>query len=201
MIIIGYSGHSYVVCGILKAAGQDISGYCDKEEKDHNPFSLTYHGTEQSEKALMIMREKGSFVAIGVNSIRNNIYHELSLKQIQFYNAIHPSAVIDPTAKISESGVMIAAGAIVNPLARISEGVICNTGCIIEHECMVDEFAHIGPGAVLCGNVKIGRQAFIGANSVIRQGISIGHNATIGAGSVVIKDVPDNVTVVGVPAR
>ena len=39
MIVIGYSGHAFVACGILKAAGQPITGYCDKEEKTYNPFA------------------------------------------------------------------------------------------------------------------------------------------------------------------
>lgn len=40
MIIIGYSGHGFVVCGIIKAAGKSIAGYCDSEEKTYNPFAL-----------------------------------------------------------------------------------------------------------------------------------------------------------------
>jgi len=201
MIIIGYSGHAFVACGILTAAGHPITGYCDKEEKVYNPFGLQYYGSEFSNEALAAMKENGGFIAIGINSLRNNIYDELSVKQIRFLNAIHPSAVIDPSATISPSAVMIAANVTINPLAKIGTGVICNTACIIEHECVVGDFAHIGPGAVLCGNVKVGKQSFIGANAVIRQGITIGANATIGAGSVVVKNVPDNVTVVGVPAK
>ncbi|MEI9806567.1 MAG: DapH/DapD/GlmU-related protein [Bacteroidota bacterium] len=54
---------------------------------------------------------------------------------------------------------------------------------------------------MLCGNVKVGRSTFIGANSVIRQGIVIGDNVIIGAGTVVVKDIPDNSTVIGNPAR
>jgi sugar O-acyltransferase (sialic acid O-acetyltransferase NeuD family) len=96
---------------------------------------------------------------------------------------------------------MIAANVTINPLAKIGRGAICNTGCVIEHECEVDEFAHIGPGAVLCGNVKIGQQTFVGANAVIRQGITVGKNVMIGAGAVVVKNVPDNTTVIGVPAK
>ncbi|HMD00428.1 MAG TPA: acetyltransferase [Ferruginibacter sp.] len=201
MVIIGYSGHAFVVCGILRAAKRPITGYCDKEEKSFNPFALRYYGSEHAEDALREMKEYGCFIAIGINSLRNGIYEELSLQRVRFHNVIHPSAVIDTSAKLSDHVVMVAANATINPLARIGTGVICNTGCIIEHECIVEDFAHIGPGAVLCGNVTVGRQSFIGANAVIRQGITIGANATIGAGSVVISNVPDNVTVVGVPAK
>jgi len=201
MIVIGYSGHAFVACGILKAAGQPITGYCDKEEKTYNPFGLKYYGSELSDEALAAMKEHDAFIAIGTNSIRNNIYEELSMKGIVFFNATHPSAVVDTSAMIAEGGVMIAANVSINPLVKIGTGVICNTSCVIEHECVVGDFAHIGPGAVLCGNVKVGKQSFVGANAVIRQGITIGDNATIGAGSVVVKNVPDNVTVVGVPAK
>ena len=200
MIIIGYSGHAFVVCGILKAAGQPLSGYCDKEEKKLNPYGLPYFGTEFSEPALAAMKKNGCFIAIGDNLLRDTIYEQLSLKGIRSFNAIHPSAVVDPLAQVAAGGVMIAANVSINPLAKIGMGVICNTGCIIEHECVVEDFAHIGPGAVLCGNVRVGRRSFVGANAVIRQGITIGDNATIGAGAVVVKNVPNNVTVVGVPA-
>ena len=96
---------------------------------------------------------------------------------------------------------MIAAHVVINPLAEVGTGVICNTGCIIEHECIVGDFAHIGPGAVLCGNVKIGAGTFVGANAVIKQGITIGKNAMIGAGAIVVKDVADNITVMGIAAK
>jgi sugar O-acyltransferase (sialic acid O-acetyltransferase NeuD family) len=201
MILIGYSGHAFVVYGILNAAGKKVTGYCDMIEKEFNPFNLPYFGTENSEAASEAIKQKGYFIAIGDNQQRNKIYNNLLQKKILPVNAIHPSAVIDQSATIAEHGVMIAANVSINPLAAIGTGAICNTGCIIEHECTVGKFAHIAPGAVLCGNVKIGDGTFVGANAVIRQGISVGKNAMIGAGAVVVKDVPDNVTVIGVPAK
>ena len=45
------------------------------------------------------------------------------------------------------------------------------------------------------------RGAKIGAGAIILPGIVIGENAIIGAGAVVTKDVLDNTTVVGNPAR
>ena len=201
MILIGYSGHAFVAYGILQSAGKQVTGYCDVEEKEYNPFNLVYLGTETSEETIKKLQATDFFIAVGDNQIRSKIYHQLSKRNLVSVNAIHTSAVIDPSANMATHGVMIAAQVTINPLASIGIGAICNTGCIIEHECMVGEFAHIGPGAVLCGNVKIGDGTFVGANAVIRQGISIGKNAMIGAGAVVVKNVADNVTVVGVPAK
>jgi sugar O-acyltransferase (sialic acid O-acetyltransferase NeuD family) len=201
MILIGYSGHAFVLYGILTAAGKKVTGYCDVAKKEYNPFNLPYFGSENSENGLDALKQNGFFISIGDNRLRNKIYTNLQQKNLTPSNAIHPAAVIDASVIIAEQGVMIAAHATINPLASIGIGTICNTGCIIEHECIVGEFAHIGPGAVLCGNVKIGIGTFVGANAVIKQGITVGKNAMIGAGAVVVKDVPDNVTVIGVPAR
>ena len=68
-------------------------------------------------------------------------------------------------------------------------------------ESIVGAFTHIGPGAVLSGNVSVGEGCMIGANSVIKQGIKIGINVTIGAGAVIINDVSDNLTIAGNPGR
>ena len=45
------------------------------------------------------------------------------------------------------------------------------------------------------------RGASIGSNATIIAGITIGENALVGAGAVVTRDVPDGVTVAGVPAK
>ena len=201
MIIIGYSGHGFVVYGIFTAAGKKVTGYCDTEEKQYNPFSLLYLGTEDSDTAMAAFNENDFFIAVGNNAIRAKIFRKLADKKLYPANAIHPSAVIDASASLAPNGIMVAANAVINPLAKIGAGAICNTGCIIEHECIVGDFTHIGPGAVLCGNVKVGSNTFVGANAVVRQGITIGDNAMIGAGAVVVKDVPDDVTVAGVPAK
>jgi sugar O-acyltransferase (sialic acid O-acetyltransferase NeuD family) len=201
MILIGYSGHAFVVCGILNAAGRPVTGYCDIEEKKNNPFNLIYIGRDDSAEALEKIKEQGYFISIGSNITRKSIYTHFESLQIFPINAIHPSAIIDHTVKLKTYGIMVSAGTCINPLAEIGTGAICNTGCIIEHECKVGDFAHIGPGAVLCGNVTIGSNTFVGAASVIRQGVKIGNNVMIGAGAVVVKDVPDNETVVGNPSR
>ena len=201
MILIGYSGHAYVINGILNSMGIKATGYCDKEEKKLNPLLLRYFGKELSDTGLKSLTESGFFIAVGQNSIRRNIFESLAIKNLYPINAVHSSAIIDSTVNIAAHAVMIAANVTINPFAKIGTGAICNTGSVIEHECEIGDFANIGPGAVLCGNVRVGENSFIGAKSVVREGIKIGSNVIVGAGSVVVKDIPDNVKVVGNPAR
>lgn len=201
MILIGYSGHSYVINGILHLLGIQTTGYCDSEEKKRNPFLLKYFGRELSETGLAALTQNDFFISTGNNDIRKNIFNNLAIRNLLPVNVIHPQSLIDHTAEIAANGVMISANATINAFAKIGTGAICNTYSIIEHECEIGDFSHVGPGAVLCGNVRVGENAFIGAKSVIRENIKIGKNVIVGAGSVVVKDIPDNTKVVGNPAR
>lgn len=201
MIIIGYSGHAFVACGILQAAGMPPTAYCDFEEKEHNPFQLQYLGSENDAKGLEAIRDGNFFIGVGDNSIREKVYRKLEQRSHFPVNAIHPSLIIDPSAKLNGKGIMISSGVIINPLALIAAGAIINTRAVVEHECVVGEFAHIGPGAVLCGNVTVGAGSFVGAAAVVRQGVRIGRNVMIGAGAVVLSDVADGKMVAGNPAK
>jgi acetyltransferase-like isoleucine patch superfamily enzyme len=53
----------------------------------------------------------------------------------------------------------------------------------------------------LSGGVVVEDGAHVGTGATIIQNIRIGANSTVGAGAVVIKNIPPNVTVIGVPAR
>jgi sugar O-acyltransferase (sialic acid O-acetyltransferase NeuD family) len=196
--IVGYSGHSYVIIDILLNAGRMVTAYCDSDKKEKNPYHLNYLGKEN--EVINALLSFDYFVGVGHNGIRRKIHTQLAEYLGNPINAIHPSAIISASVELKH-GIMISANATINPLVTLGHGVICNTSCSIDHECIIEEFAHIAPGAVLCGNVKIGAGTFVGANAVIKQGITIGKNVTIGAGTVIIRDVPDNTIVVGNPQR
>lgn len=200
MVLIGYSGHSLVVSGILNKLNRRVLAYCDTEEKNYNPLGLSYLGSEMDPAVTPTIKSGDFFISIGDNSIRRKVATHLANLYKYPTTIIDPTAIIDHTVYVSDKGVMVGTGVVVNPFSRIADGAIVNTGAIVEHECVIESFAHVGPGAVLCGNVTIGPGSFIGAAAVIRQNISIGKNAIVGAGSVVVKDVPDDECVIGVPA-
>lgn len=199
IILVGCGGHSLVVYECFISLGKRIVGYCDKTEVEKNPFDIPYLGHELNLSS-DLMRENDLFVAIGNNEIRDKVYNSLLKLNVTFINAIHSSAVISPSSTLGSS-VLIAPGVIVNAMTEIKSGVIINTNASVDHECHINNFSHIGPGATLCGNVSVGTNTLIGAGSVVREGITIGNNCIIGAGSVIVKNIPDNSIYFGNPAK
>ena len=198
VIMIGYSGHAYVSIENALLNGYEVMGYCETEEKAENPYNLPFLGKEADYFNRTI--SQGAFIAIGSNRLREKIMS--NFPYIRFVNLIHPNSTISSTAEILVDGnILLNAGVVVNALAKIGKGVILNTACVVEHECVVHEFAHIAPGAVLAGNVTIGRRSFIGANAVVKQGVVIGNDVVVGAGSVVLQDIPDGKVVAGIPSK
>jgi len=201
LLLVGYSGHAYVACDIFLSNGITPNGYFDNEKKVNDPYQIQYLGKENAARNIDLLRKADYFVAIGDNNIRSKIIKSLQ-KHISKMpvNAIHKNSFVSSTAILGK-GIMVGVGAVINACSKIKDGVICNTQSVIEHECEIDKFSHIAPGAVLCGNVKVGKHTFVGARAVIKQGVTIGDNVIIGAGTVIINDIPNNSKVIGNPQK
>lgn len=200
VILVGYSGHGFVVAEAAKSMNINLKYYSEVKKVKLNPFDLDYMGFENSPNFKGWDTDCSFIIGVGDNKIRESIAKLILSKEKEILNVIHKSSSISEKATIG-IGNFIARNVSVNPLAEIKDFCILNTGSIIEHECVVGNATHIGPGAVLAGNVSVGERTFIGANSVIKQGVRIGNDVIIGAGSVVLKDIPDKRKVVGNPSR
>lgn len=200
LIIVGYSGHAYVVLDAAKQAGLSVEAYTENEEKNYNPFELEYLGFEGDENFIGWVSQHGFILGIGNNKIRERVTKLILGKKEKLCTVIHPKAQIGLYVDIGD-GTFVAAGVMINPLVNIGKAVIINTGAIVEHECQIGNCAHIAPGAVLAGNVKVGNRSFIGANAVIKEGVEIGSDVIIGAGTVVLNNVHSKSKVVGNPGR
>lgn len=98
---------------------------------------------------------------------------------------IHYEARIGKRFQVVHStGIVIGRGAVIGDDVAVYSGVVIG----VSH-------SGAGDGPVICDNVKLYTHAkVLGA-------VRVGVNAVVGAGSVVIKDVPDNSVVAGVPAK
>lgn len=106
---------------------------------------------------------------------------------------------------VRSTGIEIHPGAIIGKGLFIDHG----TGVVIGETAIVGENVTIYQGVTLGGTGKdkgkrhptIKDDVMISAGAKILGNITIGAGSKIGAGSVVLKDVPENATVVGVPGR
>jgi sugar O-acyltransferase (sialic acid O-acetyltransferase NeuD family) len=199
-ILIGYSGHAFVVAETALENGLKIIGYSDKEVSGSDPYNLVYLGFEKNDDFAGWQMEVSFILGIGDNRLRQNISILIESKGKTVETIIHKTAHISKNALIG-SGCFINKNVLVNALAVVGKNAILNSGCIVEHECVLADAVHIGPGAVLAGNVTVGYRTFVGANAVIKQGIVVGKDVVIGAGTVVITNIPDGKKVVGNPGR
>jgi sugar O-acyltransferase (sialic acid O-acetyltransferase NeuD family) len=188
----GGGEHAKVVIDCLQAQGMNVVAIFDPKLKGEL-FGVPMGGRYDPKYDAGAL----AVVAIGENKVRKNA---VSVMTHAFANAIHPSSLISHYAVIG-TGNMILHRTIIQAETRLGNHVIVNTGGNIDHDCVIDDFAHIGPGAILCGTVKVGEGALIGAGSIVIPGKKIGSWATVGAGAVVTSDIPDHAVAVGNPAR
>ena len=98
-------------------------------------------------------------------------------------------------------GTILSTGAA--PTVGVTNGphVVADQHCTVGHDCVLDAFVTLYPGAHISGSVHLKRGVTIGAGAVVLPETTVGPNATVGAGAVVTEDLPADCTAVGVPAR
>ena len=194
LYIYGASGHGKVIYDAAKRMGLTIGGFVDDDEKKNMFLGFPVKRFNEIGNHCVIA------LGIGNNRTRKEIYDKLKARGIEVATVIDPSAVLSNFVYIGE-GTVVFANCVINNSAKIGKGCIINTSAIVEHDCEIGDFSHISPNAALAGGVKVGSYTQIGIGASVREGITIGDNVIVGAGAVVVKDIPDNVVVVGNPAK
>lgn len=197
--LIGAGGHAKVVLDALLSSGKNVGGCYDS-----NP-ALTGREVLAGIRVLGNLddaeRDIGiadlCVIAIGENRVRRKLD---GCPGVTYGKVISTSAVIGGGVEICE-GTMILPSATINVDSRIGRQVILNTSCSVDHDCVIGDYAHLAPGCALGGNVMVGEGSFLGVGVRVIPGVRIGRWSVIGAGAVVTKDLPDNCTAVGVPAK
>jgi sugar O-acyltransferase (sialic acid O-acetyltransferase NeuD family) len=186
---IALVGFDLDILELAENCGFNVEGCFDQEDKGCIP----YLGNDLQGK------EYDHQIVFGMQSptVRQMLwpdYMDRATSLISAHAQISSRAAID-------IGSTVHHGAVILPNATIGKAVQIHPGVLVHHESVVGDFTTLSPGAMILGRVNIGQGAFIGAGAIIRENINIADNAIIGAGAVVVKDVSQNQTVAGVPAK
>ena len=197
MSVIGAGGHGKVVVSTLQAAGLMVDAVYDDDSAKHGRRVL---GIPVLGPVRQLRGKTGAraVIAVGDNGVRKRLTQEL--EGLVWVSVIHPRAVVHESVLVGE-GAVVFAGAVIQPEAVVGRHAIVNSAASVDHDCVLGDFSHVGPGAHLSGATVLGEGAFLGTASGTKEGVRVGAWTTVGVGGVVVRDLPERVVAVGVPAR
>lgn len=199
VVIAGAGGHARVCSEVLIEQGYDIPCCVALGQINEHVNGIPVLNGDDNFIKLRGFGYSKAFVAIGNNTIRADVVRSLIALGYQIVNAISAHSCVSKNVKIGE-GVVVMPGAIINNGARIGSYTIINSMSLVEHDCLIGDFVHLGPQSGLGGGVKVFNYVMVGIGAKIKPGVTLHANSKVGAGSVVIRDVESHQTVVGVPA-
>ncbi|MGL4861772.1 MAG: acetyltransferase [Cetobacterium sp.] len=200
--IVGSGGFAREVAWLIEDINEKnptwvIMGFIDENEDN---IGKELNGYKVLGNLEYLNKQEKSYVtiAIGTGEVREKISDKI--KKHKFSILIHPSVMLSKFVNIGE-GTIICAGSIVTTNIDIGNHVIINLDCTVGHDANLKNYTTILPSVNISGNVTVGERTMIGTGSAVIQGLSIGSDTIIGAGAIVVKNIPDNCTAVGNPAK
>lgn len=203
LYIIGAGGFGREVAWLVERINEkeltwNIKGFVDDSENLKNSFINGYKVVGNISFLNSLGKDSYCVCAIGNTIARKNIVEKIN--NISFATLIDPSVIMSSKVNIGE-GSIICAGSIITTNIEIGKHVIINLDCTIGHDDNIKNYVTIYPSVNVSGNVKIENNVEIGTGTQIIQGKTITDNVIIGAGAVVAKNIEEEGTYVGVPAK
>lgn len=196
ILVVGAGGHAKVVLATLQAMGETVEGCLDD---DPAALGRGVLGVPVVGPVARLREHRGTAVlGIGSNAVRARL--AAAYPAVRWTPAVHPTAFVHDSAQIGPGSVVFA-GAVLQPGATVGAHAIVNTGATVDHDSRVGDFAHLAPGVHLSGGVTVETGAMLGVGASAIPGVIVGAWGTVGAGASIVRDLPPNVTSVGVPAR
>jgi sugar O-acyltransferase (sialic acid O-acetyltransferase NeuD family) len=195
-MLLGGGGHGRSVADVVQRAGGRIVVVVDP--RPESGWSVPVEASITDALKRFRNCEARILVSIGDNMLRARIYGEAVAAGAGLGTLVAATATASMTPGFS---AVLLEHSHVGPGAVIAEGVIVNTAALVEHDCQIDAFVHIAPGARVLDSARVGYGTLIGSGAVVLPGVVIGAHVVVGASAVVTSNMPDGSVVVGVPGR
>ncbi len=145
--------------------------------------------------------ERKFVIGVGAPRRRQALYNLMIEHGGEVYTLISKHARIGQYLNRFGEGCCVMPDVVVEANNSIGKGTLLHVGAFVSHDITIGEFCEISPFVKLLGGCSVGNRTAIGSGAIVLPGIKVGNNSVVGAGAVVTRDVPDNTTVVGVPAK
>jgi sugar O-acyltransferase (sialic acid O-acetyltransferase NeuD family) len=203
VVVIGAGGFGREVAQLLRdleGAGGPyrFAGYLDRDSHPaHQSSTEPLLGTVEDFKG---WAHVDVVCAIGDPTVRRRVVTGLDGSDVTWATLRHPTAIIGARTRIG-AGSIICAGCVLTVDIEIAEHVHVNLACTVGHDVRIGAYATLSPGCGVSGAALIEPGARLGTQAILLPGVRVGTGSVVGAGSVVLRDVPAQTTVVGIPAK
>lgn len=179
LLIIGAGGHGRAIAEAARFGGEhELVGFLDDGVPGAEVMGMRVHGPVSSLPLLVAMADL-AIVAIGQNHVRESLQERVLEVGFRLATVVHPRAVVSPSAKIGVGSAIMAA-AVVGTEAQLGLGVIINSGSVVDHHCVVEDFGHVGANASMAGGSVLGRRAWMQAGSALGYRVKIDADEVLG---------------------
>jgi acetyltransferase EpsM len=200
VVVLGATEFSAEVADVIATTGEfEVAAFIENDVPDRAGGELDGIPVFWIDHAAALASAHLAVCGLGTTR-RSRFTEQAAALGFKFATIVHPSAHVSPKAQLGE-GTMIWPGAVVAAHTTIGRHVIVNRGTLVGHHTVVGDHVSLQSGSNVAGLCTIGAGTYVGMGALILNTLSVGADSIVAAGAVVIRDVPDNVQVVGVPAR
>jgi len=204
LIIIGARGFGREAYNAFDSFHRDddewiVKGFLDSQKDILNGYS-GYPPIIGSPETYEIQAEDRFFCAMGDVQWRKHYVDLIASRGGIFTSIISPNCHIERNSKLGE-GCYIDSDVYISCDINIGDFTYIFRYSVLGHDVEVGHYCHLGAYSFMGGFSKIEDLATLHPGARVLPHKIVGRQAIVGAGSVVIRNVPANTTVIGIPAK
>lgn len=124
-----------------------------------------------------------------MNAFRRERTAEGVRRGYEFASFIHPSSQI--YAESIGSNCFVLENNLIQPCARIGDGLLMGSGNHVGHHTVVGDFCFISNGVTISGGCSIGQDCYLAPSATIDMGVEIGAGSYIGSATLTRRSIPE----------